>query len=770
MTRLVRHFDARPTVLVLALLAAYGPTRAQSVEAKPPESAENKAPAGAETKVADKAGGDTAPASGAGVVSEGSVNVGVTGISGSSADRAQFGQYNGLRNVGNAAGILGIDYYRRDDEAGSSLLFNASNLLLETRQLELLWKTQGNWKLSADYNEQVHYDPYSVNTGTVGFGSTTPQVMVLPGGPGTGSDVDLKVNRTSVGLGLWKSITPALNLEVSLKSEDRSGTRAFGNGFTCPSSVAPGCQGATSTNTGSAVLMLAEPIDSNTTQIDARLSYVGEKLNLSAGYYGSFYKNSNSILSPNVPGSLNNPVGTLLPLNTGLQALLNNPLALPPDNQAQFLDLTGNYALTDTTHLKFKLSYSQATQDQSFNASGLTGAPTGVANLGGQVNTTMGMIGITARPIPKLSLLADYRYEDKSDQTPLALYNVQGSAPNTLTSTNMQLPLTTQRARLEAAYQFSKDYRGTLDATYSSINRGVFTPTSAVEGVSALRQTTDESGVRAELRRTMSESLSGALSIASTRRSGSDWLKPNSGTGVTVVTDPGTAFGPAAIFMPTLADAQRNKVKLTVNWQASEELALQFLAEGGKDKFSSPTAYQQGLQNAGMDVFSIDFDYTLSDKWRINGYLTQSSQTQQQSRFAGYNVSFKDTNTAAALGFTGKPDAKLEVGGNLAYMNDSNAYPQTLDATAPPESTALLAATGGLPNVAFRQATLTLFGKYEIDKQSALRVNVAYQRSYVNDWMWGYNGTPFAYSDGTTLYQQRNQSVGLVGVSYLYRF
>jgi hypothetical protein len=52
MTRLVRHFDARPTVLVLALLAAYGPTRAQTVEAKPPESVENKAPAGAETKVA----------------------------------------------------------------------------------------------------------------------------------------------------------------------------------------------------------------------------------------------------------------------------------------------------------------------------------------------------------------------------------------------------------------------------------------------------------------------------------------------------------------------------------------------------------------------------------------------------------------------------------------------------------------------------------------------------------------------------------------------
>ena len=76
----------------------------------------------------------------------------------------------------------------------------------------------------------------------------------------------------------------------------------------------------------------------------------------------------------------------------------------------------------------------------------------------------------------------------------------------------------------------------------------------------------------------------------------------------------------------------------------------------------------------------------------------------------------------------------------------------------------------GLPNVVFRQTALTLFGKYEIDKNSALRVNLVYQRSIVNDWTWGYNGTPYAYSDATTLVQQPTQSVGLVGVTYLYRF
>jgi MtrB/PioB family decaheme-associated outer membrane protein len=755
MTSLLRQFNARPTVLALALLAAYGPAFAQS--------AETKAPAG-------DAAAPVEPASEPSVVSEGSVSVGLYGISGSSADRAQFGQYNGLRDVGNAAGILDFDYARRDTAAGNSLLVTGSNLLLETREVGLAWKTQGNWKLVADYNEQVHYDPYTVNTGMLGFGSTTPQVVPLPAGPGTGSDMDLKINRTSLGVGLWKAITPEFSFEANLKSEDRDGSRVFGNGFNCPSAVAPGCLGATATNTGSAMLMLPEPINSNTTQVDARVSYAGEKLHVSAGYYGSFYKNSNNTLAPNVPGSLNNPVGSLLPLNTGLQAILSNPLALPPDNQAQFLDVTGNYAFTPTTQLKFKLGYSQATQDQSFDASGLTGAPTGVTNLDGRVDTTLALVGITSRPMPKLSLLAELRYEDRNDKTPHAYYNVEGSPPNTLTYTNMNLPLTTTRARLEAAYQFSSQYRGTLDATFESIDRGVFTQTSAVEGVSALRQKTDETGVRAELRRTMSENLSGAVSLASSWRKGSDWLQPNSGTGVTTVTDPSAAFGQAAIFMPTLADRQRDKAKLTVNWQASEALAVQFLAEGGRDDFSSPTSYQQGVESARLNMFSVDFDYTVSDKWHLNGYVSQGSQRVQQSRFAGYIMSFQDTSTGVGLGFTGKPAAKFEIGGNLAYINDKNVYEQGLDAYAPPESVALLTATGGLPNVLFRQTSLSLFGKYEIDKKSALRVNLVYQHSQVNDWMWGYNGTPYAYADATTLVQQPNQSVGLVGVSYLYRF
>ncbi|MEP7282007.1 MAG: MtrB/PioB family decaheme-associated outer membrane protein [Rubrivivax sp.] len=731
-----RPLNARPTLLALALLTAFAPARAEDA---------------------------------AGIVSEGSVSVGLDLISGDNADRAQFGQYNGLRTRSHGVVLFGLDYSRRNLKEGDSLQFWGTNLSLQTRELGLSWKNQGRWKLGASYNEQVHYDPYSYNTGGIGFGTTTPQVTVLPGGPGTGVDKDLKVTRNALGLDFWKSITPAVNFAVKLKTEDRAGSRLYGNGFTCPSPTAPGCIGATGITTGSAVLMLPEPIDSNTTQIEARVSYADRKMNLSAGYYGSFYSNHNSLVSPMVPDRLNNGLGTLLPLSTGLQAILNQPLSLPPDNQAQFLDITGNYVLSPetATQAKFKLSYAWGSQNQSFSGAGYTGAPAGVASLGGSVNTGLVLVGISSRPIPKLALLAELRYERKKDSTPIALYNVE----DTDTYTNRRYPLQTVRARFNAGYQFNSTYRGTLDVGYESLDRGTFTPTSAVAGVSALRQRTDETSVKVELRRRMTEEISGAISYVGSRRNGSNWLQPNSGVGVTEVTDPQTAFSASSIFMPSLADRQRDLLKISANWQVSSALSLSVLAEGGQDSYSTPTDYpQQGLRKSDMNLFSVDADYAINETWRANGYLSWGNQQLRQSRPAGYILSFKNTATALGAGITGMPTEKWQVGVNLAYVDDQNAYSQTLGPTASPANVALLDAAGGLPDVLFRQFTLGMFGKYDIDKRSAVRVTLVYQYAKVNDWAWNYNGTPYALSDGTTLFQQPTQSVAVIGVTYSYRF
>lgn len=690
---------------------------------------------------------------------ETTISVGAAVLGGERADHPLFDQYSGIRRDRNLAGLLGIDYSLRQEETGTWVDFQGSDLLGDMRELNLVWKKPGDWKLTADYSGLVRNEPNQVNTGLVNAGSTTPQVVALVGGAGTGANFDLQTKRSKLGVGYTKIISPRMQLAVDLKTEEKKGSRLFGIGMNCPTVYDPTCLGTTGISVGWATLMLPEPIDSNHSQIEARLSYALEKLRLSVGYYGSFYRNANASLNPVVAGNLYNPVGTLLPVSPGLLGYLNQAVALPPDNQSHQLDVSGNYNFTDKTRGTFKLAYSTATQDDSFVAASLPGA----TSLGGRVNTSLVQLGVTSRPIPKLSLLADVRYLNKDDQTPILAYNIAGVTPYT----NQNLSNEKTSAKLQANWQFNADYRGSLGLDYALIDRGVFTSTSAAAGITALRETTEETGVRAELRRRMSENMSGAISLSSSKRDGSTWLKDNSGLGVSPVTnlaDPALVNG---IFMPTLADRQRDKVRIYADWMPNKDWSVQFSAEEGTDKYSSPSVY--GLKDTRMHHLSVDWSYAVSFRVQLNGFASMGAQTFNQSRYAGYNMAFDNRNASFGLGFSAKPNSQLELGGSLSYVDDVSKYAQSLDATADAYTVASLVASGGLPDITFRQTALKLFGKYALDKKSEVRVDFVHQKSTYNDWAWGYNGVPYTYSDGTTLGQKSDQNVNFIGVTYVYK-
>jgi MtrB/PioB family decaheme-associated outer membrane protein len=746
MTRFQSSFPFRRSVIAMAVFAAMASAYAQSGNDKS-KTDEPKAEAG-EVKTTNA-----------------SITLGVGGVSGGAGNRTIYNQYNalGLNNNNAAAGILGFDYSVRDPEAMTLFKFNGSNLLDDSRELGLSWSEPGEWRLKASYGELVHTSPYTINTGINGLGSTAPQVVYLPGGVGSGYDTQLQTKRSNVTLGFNKWITDSLQFEVDVKTEKQEGTRPFGIGWNCPSPTAPGCQGTTGIAAGWSTLMLPMAINANTSQIDARVNYAIDKLRLSVAYYGSFYKNNNATLNPVVPGSLNNPLGQLLPLSVGLQSILNLPVAQEPDNRFNQVSLTGTYDLAQSTRASFKLSYANTSQDQNFAASGLTGAPTGVSSLGGNVNSTLAWLGITSRPMPKLTLQADVRYANRDDKTPIAPYVLAGTA----VSTNQQLPDQTVSGKLQAIYQFANQIRGTVGADYVGIDRGVYTPTARAGGVSALRQNTDETGLWAELRRVMSETFTGSVRISGSQRNGSNWLRPNPATGVSEVTDT-SSFPSTAIFSPTLADRRQEKIKFFGNWQPDEKLALQFSAEGGTNKYTMPTVY--ALQNTRLSLYSIDGTYALSDTWNLTAYASWGQQTQNQARPAGSVMAFETTNTAAGVGVTGKPTGKLELGGTLSYVNEKSVYAQSLDTFAGADSAALLAATGGLPSITFRQTALKLFGKYELDKNSVIGANLIYARAQSNDWAWGWNGTPYTYGDNTTVNMNQSQSMTYLGVTYTYKF
>jgi len=703
-------------------------------------------------------------------VEETTVGVGVVATTPSQGDRAQFGQYNGLGSGRSTLGLIDIDYTLRDEEAGAWMDIKGVNLLGDNRSLSLLRKSPDGWKLSVSYDDLVRFDPNAVNTALVDAGSSSPRVVNALPGLGNVSELHLSTKRTNVGLGFAKWVSPAMQVELSANAERKQGARLFGIGMTCPSTIAPGCIGTTAISTGAATLLLPEPTDATHSQFEARLNYSFEKLRFNVGYYGSFYRNSNAFLSPTILGSLNNALGTLLPLSSGLQSILAQPISLAPDNQSHQIDLTGSYDLTSTTRATARWARTHSSQLATFAGPSLATAPAGLGSLGGDVLTTSAKLGLHSRPLSRLTLLADVRYDNRDDNTPIAEYNVVGTGASAIRWTNRGRPFQKTRGKLQANWQFDSDYRGSVGADYEAIDRGVFTPTGAVFGVSALRQRTTERTLNAELRRRLADDFSGALSISRARRDGSNWLQPSAYGGVTEVTNPAdiaNGFLPTAVFMPTLADRQRDKAKLVADWQPAEQWSLQFSGERGSDSFTAPTTY--GLRSTSMDSYSIDVNYVPSEKWAFNGYVSAGNQTLHQARPAGYVMAFANTNNGFGLGFKGKASSVLELGGNFTFADDRNVYAQTLDYGASPNSVTTLAATGGLPDINYRQRLLKLYGKYALDKRSALRLDVVLQESTVEDWTWGSNGVAYTYADGTTVLQQGKQNVGAVGVTYIYQ-
>jgi len=701
-----------------------------------------------------------------------SASAGISLLSGHQDDRSIFGQYNGMREHGGYLN-LDIDLVTRDNATGTWTILKGQDLGLDTRELSFSVNKEGDWKFGGDYSELVHREIRTVNTGMAGVGSTTPTVVRLAT-PGSGTDQDLQLKRTRLGLSGDKWINSALQFQVSFKNEDKTGARFWGRGYECASYVCTNTQNAT--NQRWALLFLPEPVDSNTKQIEARLNYHTDKMFLSGGYYGSFYSNSNGSMQASVTAPLNGSIGQPV-TNISPLAVLNLPMALWPDNQAHQVYVDGNYRFTPKTRANFRLAYTRATQDQNFASMGLADGTQPRADFGAQVDSTLAQVGLITHPMARLSVNAKLRYEKNDDKTPIAVYNVENG---TFWSNGHQTNEKTN-GKIEATYLFPANFRGTFGVDYEKVKRELPLPApivgpSGVElaGFSGLRGETTEVGVRAELRRSISETLIGAVAVSHSKRDGSDWYSLSGATygqllSASQILAAAPATGPTGAYPFTLTDRTRDKVRVTADWTATDRLSLQFVAEGGDDKYEPPST--AGLQKSKLSLFSVDASYVMTDAWKLTAYASQGDQTINTGQNTGYRAELKDNNTAIGVGLTGKLSGRLEVGGKLSYVNDVNKYAYTgLYPTANTGAQQQVAAYGGLPDVTYRETKLSVYGKYALRKNADVRLDVIRYQAKLDEWAWGYSGVPFVYQDNTTVTLNPNQSVTFIGATYIYKF
>lgn len=722
-----QHYGFQQKILVLALLAAFGPAHAdEDIDKliKP----------------------DTF-----------TISVGAAGALGTRNDRSISGQYNGWSDTDSAA-LLDFEYVTREEETGTWTKAEGRNLGLDNRELRMSRDRQGVWKVYGEYNEQVRHDPRTLNTGMTAVGSIAPSINTLAvAGTGTANNLDIKRRSYNLGVEAW--VNPGLMIEGSVKSESKEGAVRSGIGNYCGPVIA-GYRCATSSG---ALLALAQPVNSTTLQMEAKANFSGNNYGVTVGYYSSMFRNDNGSMRV---GAINTNLvnlagGAVVPgsgVNT-LGDLLLQPLSLSPDNDAYQLYVSGNYAFTPSTHGTAHYALTHATQSENFASAGIA-AGAGLPNsLNGVVDTTVAQMGLTSRLLPQLNALANVRFEDVADGTPKALYGGTYINPN---NSSQKV-----NSKAEVGYNFPENVRGTLGVDYNWVKRHVPAVGSTdlvipAGSLTSIREQTNELTYRAELRKAFTESMSGSFALMQSLRNGTHWIN----LGSTTAAYPNTyqplrwvdAYNVTGIFPTNMMDRRRDKVRATMDWTASEKLSLQMSLENAQDVYSAPTT--TGLHSGDMVAAAIDASYAVSDNWKATAYLNYSEQLINQNHSGGYVARVLNTTGSAGLGVAGKVSGKLQIGADLSYLNDLTGYGLNSGNTAP---------AGSLPDVSYHVLALKLFGKYALDTKSDIQVDLVHQNIGFDEWTWASSGVPFAYSDNSTVSMQPNQNVTYLGVKYVYR-
>ena len=81
----------------------------------------------------------------------------------------------------------------------------------------------------------------------------------------------------------------------------------------------------------------------------------------------------------------------------------------------------------------------------------------------------------------------------------------------------------------------------------------------------------------------------------------------------------GDVFAVTGAFPTNMMDRERDKVRLMVDWTASEKLSLQFSVESGEDKYSAPTT--KGMHTSNLSTAGVDASYAVSDAWKATTSL-----------------------------------------------------------------------------------------------------------------------------------------------------
>ncbi len=674
------------------------------------------------------------------------------GVGWVSDDSFKFGKYNGLDSEG-LFGVLDFEVGRRgawDSEDASYWRWSGSDIGLDARETRFETGVQGLWRVNVGYDALPTRRSDSAQTIFTNPGST---VLALPSNwvPGqntatmsrlSGSlhDVDLEHVRRRFDVGFQRDLRNKWQVSTDYRRETLNGNKSIG---------------AVIGNSGGnpRAVLLPEPVDYATDQIDVVLRYGDERGQIQAGYYVSLFHNDNESLTWQNPYSAINGWAVSAGFPNG-----QGSLSLPPDNQFHQVSVAGGWNFSERTRANGDIAFGRMLQNEQFLpytvnptlAASIT-QPLPRDSLDGRIDTTVLNLRVSSRPTPRWYWNAGFRYDDRDNQTPRSEYVYIGGD-----SQNQQVGPTSSNRRFNEPYsyreeklRFDSGYKlaDWLDLTGSTEHRRIRRTYSE-------REEADESTFGFGLRSDFSDRISGGLRVSRADRSGSTYIGNEpflSGysPGYTS-TVPGQFENPPLLRKFHLADRVRDQASLYLTLTPNEAWSVGFNADYMDDDYTSS---ELGLTRSRLLDYTVDVAWVPATSWSLYGFYTYDRmRSDQDGRSTRGATRPADSVDPARSWFADHRDRVSTWGAGWTHDLMEGRLQFSTDYVRSRSESNVFVTTGSsltsapLPQDTTRLQALALYARYKLRKDLAVHFGYRFER---------YDSTDFAL-DGIEANQLAN--------------
>ncbi len=702
------------------------------------------------------------------------VEVGVGWVS---DDSFTFGKYSGLERQGGFA-VLDVDLRRRGAYDGPDARYwslTGSDLGLTSRSLGIEHGNQGRYKVFVTYDQLPTFRGDSAQTvfngagganltlppGWVAATTTAGMTQLVP----SLTDVDIDHERRRLGVGVDTTFFDAWTFKTRLTRETKDGLKTVG---------------AVIGNSGGnpRAVLIPEPIDYVTQQVDVALSYADRIRQFQLGYTLSLFNNEHDALT------WENPYAAI----GGWDASAGYPtgqgrLHLPPDNEFHQVTASGGYNWSDRTRVTADLALGRMTQDQSFLpytvnptlAASIT-QPLPRSSLDGWIDTTLVTLRIASRPMPNLYWNAHYRYDDRDNKTPRDEYVYIGGdsqtqdtgATSSFRRFNEPYSYSERQIKLDAGYQLFWRTDLTAGAEHKEITRTFSEREDATEITYTLGLNTHPTewvgtGIR----------VSRADRHGTTYRGEEPFL--SSYDPAYTATVAGGWENHPDLRKYFLADRQRHTLALVATLTPGERWTLGVNTSYRKDDYETSDL---GLTKSTINTYTADTSYTPFETVTAYAFYTLEllKSDQDGRQFSGGAVKLTQAADPTRDWFAAHRDRVDTIGGGVTKTLLKNTLDLGVDYVYAKSDSEVDVTVGSaltaapLPDSITRLNSVSLYGKYALTANMALKLQYWFEKFRSTDWAVD-DVAPNTLANVITLGEDSpDYRVHVVMVSLAYRF